>query len=164
MTTGVAVRPATAADEPFLARLLAQAKALEFAHFPPALAPQLIAQQREAQRRALAASGGEQLVIDPQGTPLGRIVVQERAGAVHLVDLTIDADHRGAGIGRELVDLVVASAGASGRDVTLQVDPGNAIARRLYANAGFVAETGDPAAIQMRRAQRTTQGCAAARR
>ncbi|MEH3052928.1 MAG: GNAT family N-acetyltransferase [Patulibacter minatonensis] len=145
------VRPATAEDEPFLADLLAQTKALEFSLLPPELAPTLIVQQRAAQRQALAASGGERVAVGDDGAPLARVVVEPRGDAIHLVDLTVDAAHHRRGIGRALLRAVIDEASGGGYDVTLLVDHANAPAQALYGAEGFIAESQDELGIRMRR-------------
>jgi GNAT superfamily N-acetyltransferase len=63
---------------------------------------------------------------------------------VFLVAMWVAADQRGTGVARELVERVVAWAGAHGAArVALSVEPGNDRAARLYEKCGFV-ETDDP--------------------
>lgn len=55
--------------------------------------------------------------------------------------LTVDEWARGRGVGRALIDAVVAGARKQGvRRITLRVLGHNAPARRLYESAGFVVE------------------------
>ena len=56
--------------------------------------------------------------------------------------LVIDRAHQRRGIGRAVVDLLVARAAAEGRVSALSYDPANTVAKALYERAGFV-ETGE---------------------
>jgi ribosomal protein S18 acetylase RimI-like enzyme len=60
------------------------------------------------------------------------------AGTVHLTSMWVAPESRGAGLGRQLLDEVVAWAGATGaRVVELWVTCGNDAAHSLYRRAGF---------------------------
>ena len=60
-------------------------------------------------------------------------------GDCALHGMWVDPDFRGTGVGRALVDAVVAQAGAAGkRRLVLHVVSGNDVAGRLYERAGFV--------------------------
>ncbi len=55
----------------------------------------------------------------------------------------LDAGHRGRGLGRALVDSLLAWAAAEGADrAFLQVDRTNAVASSLYASQGFAEVCG----------------------
>lgn len=57
----------------------------------------------------------------------------------HLFSMYVDAAHRGTGLARRLVEAVIASARDAGATVLdLSVTVGNAPARRLYEQLGFV--------------------------
>jgi diamine N-acetyltransferase len=56
--------------------------------------------------------------------------------------LLVDRSYQRQGIGRAIVDLLVARATAQGRASALCYEPANAVAKALYAKAGFV-ETGE---------------------
>jgi diamine N-acetyltransferase len=56
--------------------------------------------------------------------------------------LVIDRAHQRRGVGRAVVDLLVARAAAEGRASALSYEPANAVAKSLYERAGF-AETGE---------------------
>lgn len=58
---------------------------------------------------------------------------------IHILNLAVAPEHRGAGIGRALVELVIAEARAERVSrVTLEVRQENASARSLYRTLGFV--------------------------
>jgi ribosomal protein S18 acetylase RimI-like enzyme len=58
------------------------------------------------------------------------------AGVLH--DLVVDPDHRGAGIGRRLLDEALLALAARGAPrVVLSAAEGNAAAQRLFTGAGF---------------------------
>jgi len=63
---------------------------------------------------------------------------------VHLFAMWVAPSARGAGLGRALVEAVVAWAEARGAaHVVLRISEGNAAARRLYGSAGFVLDADD---------------------
>ena len=64
-----------------------------------------------------------------------------KSDVLHLDTLVVHADVRGQGIGTQLVDAVVALAGAEGkRFVTLEVEDTNPRAKHLYERNGFSEE------------------------
>jgi ribosomal protein S18 acetylase RimI-like enzyme len=140
VTIGVSLRAAEPSDEPFLAQLLAQVRATEFGLLPAALAGTLLAQQREAQRLSIAGrpEGSEEIVVDETGIRVGRLATARDDDALRLVDVTVEAAHRGRGIGSHLVRLVLQRAATEQLAVILRVDHRNPAARRLYEREGFV--------------------------
>ena len=77
-------------------------------------------------------------------TPAGSVVYSENGtsepGDCALFGMWVDPGFRGAGVGRALVDAVIAHSRAEGkRRVVLHVVAGNDPASRLYERAGFVA-------------------------
>ena len=57
---------------------------------------------------------------------------------VHVLNVAVHPDYRGTGIGRRLVEAVLAEAREGGaRVVFLEVRAGNVVARRLYRQLGF---------------------------
>lgn len=96
--------------------------------------------------RALNDPDQEHLVAESSGTPLGFAVLAGlcAGGPIELRRMVVGAAHRGAGHGRGLLAaaLVRAYDDHGAREVWLDVKPGNARARALYASAGFtVIET-----------------------
>ena len=58
---------------------------------------------------------------------------------IHILNLAVDPDYRGEGIGRSLVELVLGEAlERSVSQVTLEVRKENSAARSLYRKLGFV--------------------------
>ncbi len=73
------------------------------------------------------------------GTVAGFVVRWRVADEVHLLDLAVAEPYRRHGIGRRLATAVVQEARAGGAAfVSLEVAEGNAPARALYADLGFV--------------------------
>jgi len=76
-------------------------------------------------------------------TPAGSVMYSEHGttdpGDCALYGMWVDPRFRGAGVGRALVDAVIAQARAGGkRRVVLHIVAGNEPAGRLYERAGFV--------------------------
>jgi GNAT superfamily N-acetyltransferase len=94
----------------------------------------------EWERWAAAGDTGAVFVAEPRaGLAIGMLAADEPALA-HLYGVWVDPAARGAGVGRALVDAVVAWAGERGaRRLATAVTEGNAPADRLYAAAGFAA-------------------------
>jgi len=58
-------------------------------------------------------------------------------GGAHVMTIAVAPAQRGRGIGRALLDSLVAEADRVGLAVTLEVRASNLVARRLYGRAGF---------------------------
>ena len=57
---------------------------------------------------------------------------------IHLLNVAVQPERRGQGLGRELVEAVLADGRTTGaRVVYLEVRAGNVVARRLYRRLGF---------------------------
>jgi RimJ/RimL family protein N-acetyltransferase len=84
------------------------------------------------------------LALDARGEIAGHVDLRARPeiAAYHraLLGMGVHRDHRGAGLGRQLVEhaLAWASATAPLEWVDLDVLSGNLAARRLYERAGFI--------------------------
>ena len=66
-------------------------------------------------------------------------VVMLGAGEAHLLNLSVARAAQGRGIGRQLLQDLMAAALAQGvHDMLLEVRPSNSAGRALYENAGFV--------------------------
>lgn len=158
MTREASLRAASADDEPFLRGLLAQVRATEFALLPAALAADLLRQQREAQRVSLLArtDGREEIAVDAEGRPIGRLATAIDDDALRLVDLTVDAASRGRGVGTQLLRMVIERADAEQLAVVLRVEHRNPAARRLYEREGFVEVGRDQVDAFLRREPATS--------
>lgn len=80
------------------------------------------------------------LLVDPDGVPVayGEVWDDEDEAEVELARLIVDPDRRRRGVGRRLVDELVALARNTGRAACfLRVAPGNLAALALYRSAGF---------------------------
>jgi RimJ/RimL family protein N-acetyltransferase len=69
----------------------------------------------------------------------------------HVVGTMVASDQQGAGVGRALLDALIARAGADDElhQLTLSVTAGNAAALRLYESAGFTRYGTLPRAIRV---------------
>lgn len=80
----------------------------------------------------------ETWTICRHGAAIGRLYLATFDGTLTLMDITIAAAQRGAGIGSHVLQDVVAQADTQQREMRLHVEPNNR-ARHLYARLGFVA-------------------------
>ena len=84
------------------------------------------------------ASGVLFLVAEEHGTVVGYVVAHEAADEGEILNLGVASAHRRHGLGRALIQGVVALLGKRGvRVVYLEVRESNAGARRLYQSLGF---------------------------
>ena len=145
----VTIRPATPADAPDLGRLGAQLVALHH-DFDP---------QRFIAPTPDTARGYGEYLASQTDVPDTLVLVAEQNGAVvgyayaglegHdwmalrgpagvLYDIVVDPEHRGKGVGRQLLDAVTVALVERGAPrVVLSTAEGNAGAQRLFAAAGF---------------------------
>lgn len=79
-------------------------------------------------------------VVEVDGEPAGRLYVHRSRSEVRIVDIALLPEHRGKGVGTELLRQVIDEADAKGQRVTIHVEHFNPAAT-LYARLGFtVAE------------------------
>lgn len=143
---GYGLRTEGPGDRPFLRALFAGLRATEFAALPfdEGQRAAFIDFQFDAQCRHYAAAypGASFQLVTAGGAPAGRFCVGMGEGAdVRILDISLDATHRGGGVGTALVGGLQQQAAALGLGVTLHVDKRNS-AFRLYRRLGF-AVTGD---------------------
>lgn len=144
--THPALRPQRPDDEAFLRQLYAETRTdLRQLPLDPAAVTMLIDMQYGAQAAGYRAAypRARYLVVECDGVPLGRAVIDEDGEALRLVDIALLPQARGAGIGTALIAGWQREAAGSGRKMALSVLHTNARARRLYEALGFVACGGD---------------------
>ncbi|MGN6216281.1 MAG: GNAT family N-acetyltransferase [Solirubrobacterales bacterium] len=142
----VTLRPAADEDRPFMLRVYASIREpeLEGSGLPREQWGPFIAQQFEAQSHAYAAypdTSFEVVLVD--GEPAGRLIVARWPEELRIVDIALLPEHRGRGIGEELMRPLLEEADERGVKASIHVERFNP-AQRLYARLGFrpVSETG----------------------
>jgi ribosomal protein S18 acetylase RimI-like enzyme len=76
------------------------------------------------------------LLILAEGSPVGRLYVDRTPQDIHILDIALMLEYRGAGIGSVLMKELLEEAAASNRTVTLYVERFNP-AQKLYLGLGF---------------------------
>lgn len=140
-TRTLGLRPATAADRPYLLQLYGESRATELSvtgwsdeQRAAFIAMQFTAQDADYRSRFPAASFD---VVLLDGTPAGRLYVDRRPTTIHVLDILVDARARRTGIGTALLRTLMQEGAASGRQLTLYVEKLNP-ARAWYERLGFV--------------------------
>jgi ribosomal protein S18 acetylase RimI-like enzyme len=127
-------------DLAFVGALYASTREHEFAPlgWPAEQLRSFLAQQHELQHLHYRSHYPEadSLILEQAGEPVGRLYIEQRADALHLIDLALMPQLRGRGIGGAILADLIAAARAAGRKVSLQVVHHNP-ARRLYERLGF---------------------------
>ena len=146
------LRPSLPEDREFLFRLYASTREHELRAFgwPPAQQEAFLRMQFNAQQQWYAAtySSAEGQIIEQDQKPIGRIIVQREPGMWRLVDISLLPEHRGHGIGGELIRALIKECAASGAVLQLQVLNTNP-AQRLYSRLGFIKTGEDQLYTQM---------------
>jgi len=142
----VSLRSATPDDEGFLLKLFGSTRIDEFKFLADVnQIDALIGMQFNLQRQQYEAGypDAEHNIILHDGQPIGRIFVDEGEREIALVDVALIPEFRNQGIGRYLLDQLLARAAAVKKPVRLHVSKLNP-ARRLYERLGFsvVSEDG----------------------
>lgn len=78
----------------------------------------------------------EFLVIELEGMPIGRLYIDRGEDDIGIIDIALTPEYRGRGIGRMLLEEILAEARVGGKKVTIYVEHFNP-ARRLYDRLGF---------------------------
>jgi ribosomal protein S18 acetylase RimI-like enzyme len=149
----IATRLATAEDGPFLFTVYAGARQEEVAAFgwPAAQQEAFLRMQFQIRTRAYGTAwpDAESRIILQGDRPVGSLLVHRGAKAIHLVDIALLPEARGAGTGSRLIRDLQAEAAAAGKAVTLSVLTENHQARRLYERLGFTQTESQPPYIGM---------------
>ena len=134
------LRPITPQDEPFLARLYASTREQELAQSNWSgeekgrfCRMQFNAQTADYKRNYSDASFD---VIEHDGAAAGRLLVLRDEGKIHIIDIALLPEHRGAGLGTKFLRELQEEAKAAGKKLSIHVEQFNP-ARRLYERMGF---------------------------
>jgi ribosomal protein S18 acetylase RimI-like enzyme len=142
LSQGLALRPETEADIPFLLRLYASTREEELAPVPWSAEQKLLflASQFQAQRQHYRTYFADCAfaVIERCGEPIGRLYLQARRTQLHIVDIALLPDWRRRGIGTAILEALQAAARAARKGVGIMVEKFNP-ALRLYRRLGFTA-------------------------
>ncbi|HJZ81628.1 MAG TPA: GNAT family N-acetyltransferase [Pyrinomonadaceae bacterium] len=139
IASNVSLRPATADDEAFLRKLFTSTRIDEFKFLAdPGQLDALISMQFNLQRQQYAAGypDADHNIILQDGQPIGRLFVNEGEREFTLVDVALLPECRNRGIGRYLLDQLLAKARIAEKAVRLHVVKMNP-ARHLYERLGF---------------------------
>ena len=159
----MSLRAATPNDTPFLFSVYTATRAEEFAAlgWDRDTLEGFLRMQFDAQNRAYrdAHPDGVVSVVLVDGQPAGRLYVERRADAIHVIDVALLPTYRGRGIGTGLLGELLAEAEANRRPVALSaVRSGRVIG--LYERLGFSVTGGDEiyASLEWRPRRTTTSG------
>jgi ribosomal protein S18 acetylase RimI-like enzyme len=150
----ISLRQYRADDQEFLYKLYASTRIHEIAGFgwPAAQQEMFLRMQFDAQRRSYesAYAQAEHQIIEQDGQPIGRMMVLRKEDSTLLVDIALLAEHRGLGIGGELLHVLIRECSRDRVPLRLQVLKTNP-ALRLYERLGFTRTGEDQMYIQMER-------------
>jgi ribosomal protein S18 acetylase RimI-like enzyme len=139
-SSSLSLRPITPEDESFLASLYASTRADELAltnwsdeQKAMFCRMQFNAQTTDYQRNYPDASFQ---IIKRDSVAAGRLLVMRSDDKIHVIDIALMPEHRGAGIGTKFLRELQAEAKAAGKPLSIHVEQFNP-ARRLYERLGF---------------------------
>jgi ribosomal protein S18 acetylase RimI-like enzyme len=135
-----ALRPARKEDDEFLFSLYASAneETLGFVDWESEAIQKLLRMQYRLQQAHYGRYSAETevAIVVLDGEPIGRFDTQRSSAGFRLIDIALLPTHRGRGMGRRLIQDLLALARVEGKPVRLQVKRGNRAAH-LYARLGF---------------------------
>lgn len=132
--------PVAGEDRAFLFQVFAttRERELAFAPWSDEQKQDFLRMQFEAQDRDYRSNypQAQFLLIREEGDPIGRIYLDRRQDEIRILDIALLPEHRGRGIGSQLLSAVHAQAAAAGLAVRLHVEHYN-LARQLYERMGY---------------------------
>lgn len=137
LSRSISLRPITADDETFLLRLFASTRE-EFSFLNPTELEALVTMQfklRHQQYRNGYPNAEDKLIMTGE-QPIGRMFIDDGEVDLTLIDIALLPEHRGKGIGRELLTELLRYAASVSKPVRLHVLKTNP-ARKLYGRLGF---------------------------
>jgi ribosomal protein S18 acetylase RimI-like enzyme len=148
----LSLRPASAADEPFLLKLFAATRSDELAltNWDENQKQAFIAMQFKAQSRHYDMNypDAQNSIILWNDDPVGRLLLDRGELQLTLVDIALLPAHRNSGIGTGLIQDIVKEARAAAKPIRLHVFCSSA-AKRLYERLGFSQIGEDGAYLEM---------------
>jgi ribosomal protein S18 acetylase RimI-like enzyme len=139
----VALRPETAADLALSRAIYAATREQELARVPWTAAQReaFLAQQFDAQRHHYRAHHprAQWSIVVVDGADAGRLYLDQTPDMLLLIDIALLPAYRGRGIGRRLMDGIVARAEGAGIAIRLHVEHDNP-ALAWYRRLGFVVD------------------------
>jgi GNAT superfamily N-acetyltransferase len=136
----ITLRPATAADDDFILFCYASTRAQELAQAPWSAEQKevFVRMQYVAQKQHYAAESphASHDIIYVNETPVGRIYLDRREDALHILDITLLPQDRNHGTGSVLLGRLLDEAGRVGKPVTIYVENFNP-SLRLFERLGF---------------------------
>lgn len=136
----VIYRPVREEDDAFLAALYASTRTEEMQHLP--WSAEQKAAFLEMQFRAQTAHYADQydssgfFIIEHAGQRIGRLYRELQDDDIHIIDISIVPESRGAGLGTTLLQEILDEAAGQGLTVSIYVEHFNP-AKRLYHRLGF---------------------------
>ena len=147
------LRPETQDDLPFRFALFCRSRPPEWdqVYLPVETLTQVMNHQFWAQTETYLARFPEARfdIIELDGEPIGRIVVNRPGDRIHIVDQAIVPARRGQGLGTAIMRQLMAEAQAEGLFMTLKVSNANDPSMRLYSRLGFEVLTESLEYIEM---------------
>ena len=136
----ISLRPITLEDDSFLAGLYASTRAEELAVTGWSDEQKAIfcRGQFDAQTAHYRDNypGASLQIIERAGAPIGRLYVAGWEREIRIMDIALMPEHRGAGIGAQLLRELQDEARAAGKSLSIHVERFNP-ALRLYERLGF---------------------------
>ena len=136
----VTLRPVAAADDGFILQVYASTRAQEMAQVPwnAEQKEAFVRMQYAAQKQHYAAEfpRASHDIIYVDATPVGRIYLDRREDALHILDVTVLPQHRGQGAGEVLLRRLLHEADSLGKPVTIYVESFNP-SLRFFERLGF---------------------------
>jgi GNAT superfamily N-acetyltransferase len=137
---GISLRKTTDQDTEFLYRVYASTRAEELAQtdWTDEQRAQFCAMQFRAQSADYGANypKAQFSVVECRGKPAGRLIVDRRERAIHIVDIALIPEMRGGGTGTYLLRALMNEATLAGQPLSIHVEKFNR-ALRLYLRLGF---------------------------
>ena len=136
----ITLRPATAADDDFLFNCYASTRAQELAQVPWSQEQKeaFVRMQYTAQKQHYTAEAPQAShdIIYVDATAVGRIFLDRREDALHILDITVLPQHRNHGTGSLLLRRLLDEAGRLGKPVSIYVESFNP-SLRFFERLGF---------------------------
>ncbi len=137
----LSLRPTLPNDEAFVYQLIYETlyEQLYAWAWDPAIRDQVLDTQVRAKHGAYATMypQAHHAIIELDGQPVGRLILDRSGEHYELVDISILSKHRGAGIGTRLILAICTEAEMMRKNVRLMVSITNPRAAALYKRLGF---------------------------